>query len=115
MSKAKICGVSSAEAVRAALNGAASHVGFNFFPRSPRVIAPEAAARLSLPVRGKLKIVAVTVDPDDALIDRLMQILKPDLIQLHGRETPSRVRDIAERAGVGMIKVISVSDASDIE
>jgi phosphoribosylanthranilate isomerase len=112
---AKICGLSTPEAVRAALDGGASHIGFVFFGKSPRDIAPDAAHRLAEPARMRnVKVTAVTVDPDDALLDRLMATLKPDLIQLHGKETPARARQVAERTGAGVIKALSVSDASDI-
>ncbi|HEX5377589.1 MAG TPA: phosphoribosylanthranilate isomerase [Phenylobacterium sp.] len=113
--KAKICGLSTPEAVRAALDGGASHIGFVFFGKSPRDIAPDAAARLAQPARGRnVKVCAVTVDPDDALLDRLAAILKPDFIQLHGKETPSRARMVGERTGAGVIKALSVSDSTDI-
>ncbi|HJV42050.1 phosphoribosylanthranilate isomerase [Caulobacter sp.] len=113
---AKICGLSTPETVKAAFDGGAAFLGFVFFDRSPRNVTPEAAARLVEPVRGRgVKTVAVTVDPDDALIDRLMATMRPDLIQVHGKETPSRVREIAARAGVGVIKAFSVSAASDID
>ena len=114
MAGAKICGLSTAETLAAALDGGASHIGFNFFPKSPRYVDPETAARLAPPARGKAVIVAVTVDPDDALIDRLMATLKPDLIQLHGKETPQRAAAVRDRAGVGVIKVIPVSVGADI-
>lgn len=110
----KICGLSTPEAVQAALDGGATWTGFVFFPKSPRDIAPEAAARLAEPIRNKAKVVAVTVDPDDALLDRLTGVLKPDLIQLHGHETPARVHQIAHRTGAGVVKVIAVSEPSDL-
>lgn len=112
---AKICGISTPEAVRAALDGKASHLGFVFFPRSPRNLEPETAARLAQPVRGRARIVALAVDPDDAAVERIASILKPDLIQLHGKETPSRVREVAARAGVGVIKALPVSEAADLD
>lgn len=112
---AKICGLSTPEAVRAALDGGASHLGFMFFAKSPRDVSPDAAQRLAAPARaGNVKICAVTVDPDDALLDRLMATLKPDFIQLHGRETPARARQVAARTGAGVIKVLSVSESADI-
>lgn len=114
--RAKICGLSTPETVKAAFDGGATFLGFVFFDRSPRNLTPDAAARLVEPVRGRgVKTVAVTVDPDDALIDRLMATMKPDLIQVHGKETPSRVSEIAARAGAGVIKAFSVSAASDID
>jgi len=112
----KICGLSTPEAVSAAVEGGAAYLGFVFFEKSPRNLTPEAAARLVAPVRGgPVKTVAVTVDPDDVLIDRLMATMQPDLIQVHGRETPARVRQIAERSGVGVIKALSVSSSSDVD
>ena len=119
--QAKICGLSTAETVAAAVTGGAAFVGFVFFAKSPRNLDPEAAARLAAPLRaqntgwGPVKTVAVTVDPDDALVDRLMATLKPDLIQVHGKETPNRVREIAQRSGAGIIKAFSVSTASDVD
>ncbi|WP_419253710.1 phosphoribosylanthranilate isomerase [Caulobacter sp. ErkDOM-YI] len=118
---AKICGLSTAEAVSAAVDGGAAYLGFVFFEKSPRNLTPEAAARLVAPLQGRngrggpVKTVAVTVDPDDVLIDRLMATMKPDLIQVHGKETPARVRQIAERSGVGVIKAFSVSSSSDVD
>lgn len=111
---AKICGLSTPEAVRAAVDGQASHIGFMFFPKSPRNIDPEAAARLAPPARARgVKIVAVVVDPSDNDVDSIVSGLSPDLIQLHGKETPARVREIAQRSGRGIIKVSPVSEASD--
>lgn len=113
--RAKICGVSTPEAVRAAVDGDAAFLGFVFFPRSPRNIAPEAAARLAPPARARnVKIVALAVDPTDAEVDVIVAGLSPDLIQLHGKETPARVRDVAQRSGCGIIKALPVSDSSDI-
>ena len=111
----KICGVSTPEAVRAAVDGGAAFLGFMFFPKSPRNIDPEAAARLAPPARTRgVKIVAVVVDPSDNEIDAIMAGLAPDLIQLHGKEPPARVREIAQRTGRGIIKVVAVSEASDV-
>jgi len=114
MALAKICGLSTPETVAAALAGKAAYLGFNFFEKSPRYVTPETAARLATPARGKTRIVAVTVDPSDALLRELADRLRPDFIQLHGRETPPRVREAAMRSGAGTIKVISVGEESDL-
>ncbi|MBV8683113.1 MAG: phosphoribosylanthranilate isomerase [Caulobacteraceae bacterium] len=113
--RAKICGLRTPDTVRAAVEGGAGFAGFMMFDRSPRNIVPRDAARLALPIRGRLRIVAVTVDPSDALVDEIASELRPDLIQLHGRETPTRVREVAARSGAGVIKVISVSGPEDLE
>ena len=115
MVTAKICGLTTPEAVKAALEGGASHLGFMFFDRSPRAIGPEAAARLAGPARGRAGVVAVTVDPDDALLDRIMASLKPDLIQLHGRESPARAAAVRARTGAEVIKVAPVSEGGDLD
>lgn len=114
---AKICGLSTPETVRAALDGGAAHVGFNFFEKSPRYVTPEAAARLAEPLRAKggIGVVAVTVDPSDDLLARLAATLRPDFVQLHGKEPPARAREVAQRTGGGVIKALSISEASDID
>lgn len=112
----KICGLSTPETVRAAIDGGAGFVGFMFFEKSPRNVTPEAAARLAEPARAQgVKVVAVTVDPSDALLEELRETLKPDLLQLHGRETPSRVWEAAIKANAGAVKVISVSNPQDLD
>ena len=115
MTPAKICGLSTPETVRAALDGGAAFIGFMFFDASPRNIAPDAAGRLAAAVRSRAKTVAVTVDADDAALDRIVLHLAPDLIQLHGKETPARARQIAQRTGAGVIKVLSVSESRDLD
>jgi phosphoribosylanthranilate isomerase len=113
--KAKICGVSTPEAVRAALEGGAGWLGFVFIAKSPRNLSLEAAARLAEPVRGRgAKVVALTVDPSDAQVDEIARGLRPDLIQLHGAESPSRAREIAARSGCGVIKALPVAEAADL-
>ena len=113
---AKICGLSTPQAVQAAVDGGASHVGFMFFDRSPRNLRPELAARLAEPVRARspVRIVAVMVDPDDAELAAIVATLAPDLIQLHGKESPERAARVRALAGVPVIKAIGVRDASDI-
>jgi phosphoribosylanthranilate isomerase len=115
MTVTKICGLSTPETVRAALDGGAGFVGFMFFAASPRAVAPDLAGRLAAPARGRARIVAVTVDPDDASLDRIMRELRPDLIQLHGRETPNRAREIGLRTGAGVIRNLPVSTADDVD
>ena len=113
---AKICGLSTPETVRAALDGGAGYLGFVFFERSPRYLTPETAARLAEAARGKgVKVVAVLVDPDDGLLENLRETLRPDLIQHHGKETPSRVWEAAIKANAGAVKAIAVTSAADID
>jgi phosphoribosylanthranilate isomerase len=113
--QAKICGVTTPDSVRAALDAGAEYLGFTLFPASPRAVRVAEAARLAEPVRGRVKIVALTVDPSDALIDEIRDGLAPDLIQLHGKETPARAREAGQRAGAEVIKALPVSEGADVE
>jgi phosphoribosylanthranilate isomerase len=110
----KICGLKTDEAMAAALAGGASHVGFIFFPKSPRYVEPEDAGRLRQAARGKALAVAVTVDADDAFLDRIVSAMHPDILQLHGAETPERVAAVKARYGLPAVKVISVREAADL-
>ena len=84
----KICGLSTPETLEAALARGASHVGFVHFAKSPRHLDIEPMAKLVRLVGGRAETVIVTVDPDDALVARFADEVKPDWLQLHGRETP---------------------------
>lgn len=111
----KICGLKSDEAMAAALAGGASHVGFIFFARSPRYVEPAEAGRLRQAAIGKARAVAVTVDADDAVLDEIVAKMHPDMLQLHGSETPERVAEVKARYGLPVTKVFSVSEAADLE
>ncbi|MBV2142073.1 phosphoribosylanthranilate isomerase [Falsochrobactrum sp. TDYN1] len=110
----KICGLKTPEAVTAALDGGATHIGFIFFPKSPRHLAPAQAARLREAARGRAKVVAVTVDTDDVALDEIVAQLNPDMLQLHGHETPERVRDVKARYGLPVMKAFAVREALDL-
>ncbi|HHZ08505.1 MAG TPA: phosphoribosylanthranilate isomerase [Rhizobiales bacterium] len=110
----KICGLKTAEALDAALSGGASHVGFIFFAKSPRNIAPEEAGRLRRAALGRAAAVAVTVDADDALLDTIVAAMAPDMLQLHGKESPTRVAAVKTRYGLPVMKALPVSEAADV-
>ncbi|RZJ03289.1 MAG: phosphoribosylanthranilate isomerase [Brevundimonas sp.] len=110
---AKICGLTTPAALDAALAGGATFVGAVVFPKSPRHIEPLHAATLFERARGKAKIVAVTVDADDALLTTIALVLKPDLIQLHGSETPARAEQVRMLTGAGIIKALPIRTDQD--
>ena len=110
----KICGLSTEEAIDRAIEGGATHIGFIFFPKSPRNVAAEQARDLAARARGKVSIVAVTVDASDAELDAIVGVLKPDMLQLHGHETIDRVREVKARYGPPVIKAVSIRDAEDL-
>ncbi|RZJ39816.1 MAG: phosphoribosylanthranilate isomerase [Brevundimonas sp.] len=115
MTRAKICGLTTPETLDAALTGGAAFVGAVVFPKSPRHIDPLHAATLFARARGRAQVVAVTVDADDALLTEIALILKPDLIQLHGSETPGRATQVRTLTGAGIIRALSVRTAADID
>jgi len=110
----KICGLSTPDTLDAALTAGAAFVGAVAFPNSPRHIEPLHAATLFERARGRARIVAVTVDADDALLTEIALLLKPDLIQLHGRETPERAGRVRLLTGAGIIKVLPIRTAEDL-
>jgi phosphoribosylanthranilate isomerase len=109
----KICGLKSEIALEAALSAGADYVGFVFFPPSPRNLSPQAAAGLAERARGRARIVTLMVNPDDGLISEVVSAVAPDLIQLHGQETPERVAEVKRRWGVPVMKAIPVETAQD--
>lgn len=109
----KICGLKTPEAIAATAAAGASHIGLNFFPPSPRAVTPEEAAELVRHVPAGMKVVALMVDADDALLDAVWAAAHPAIFQLHGKETPERVREIKQRYGAQVMKVIRVAEAAD--
>ena len=111
--RVKICGLKTPEAMAAALDARADLVGLVFYPPSPRNISIEAAAKLASSARGIASIVALVVDADDALLARIAAEVEPDMLQMHGRETPERVAEIRRRFGKPVMKAIRVETAAD--
>jgi phosphoribosylanthranilate isomerase len=111
----KICGLKTPEAVAAALRGGASHLGFIFFARSPRNIDGATAGGLRQAAIGRSRAVAVTVDASDHDLDGIVASMRPDVLQLHGAETPDRVAAVRRRYGLPVIKAIAVREAADLE
>jgi phosphoribosylanthranilate isomerase len=110
----KICGLSTPEALDVALDAGADMVGFVFFPPSPRHVAFDAARMLGQRVRGRAQKVALTVDADDAFFDAIVESLRPDLLQLHGKEPPARVSSLGRRFGLPVMKAIPVEGKGDL-
>jgi phosphoribosylanthranilate isomerase len=112
--KVKICGVRTPAIVMAAAEEGADYVGLVFFDKSPRHVTLDQAKALATAAGGKIGTVAVLVDPDDAFVDRLVEGVRPDLIQLHGSETPTRVAAIKARTGLPLMKAVSVAAPGEV-
>jgi len=110
----KICGLTRAEDVTAAITAGAAFLGFIVeCPSKRRLTVAEAAA--IAPTTLSVPRVAVTVNPDDKLLSHIMAEMSPDYIQLHGDETPARVAEITRRFNVKTIKAIGISDDDDMK
>ncbi|MBA4036460.1 MAG: phosphoribosylanthranilate isomerase [Bradyrhizobium sp.] len=110
----KICGLSTRETLDAALVAGADMVGFVFFPPSPRHLSLETARELGHQAKGRAAKVALSVDADDATLENIVETLQPDLLQLHGKETIARVRDIKAKFSLPVMKVIAVETSADL-
>jgi phosphoribosylanthranilate isomerase len=110
----KICGLKTPEALDVALEAGADMVGFVFFPPSPRHVGLAAAAELGRRVGDRARTVALIVDADDVLLKSITDALRPDLLQLHGAETPARVQAIKARFGLPVMKAIAVEARADL-
>ena len=110
----KICGLKTPEALDAALAAGTDMVGFVFFPPSPRNIGVEAARVLGAQVQGRAKKVALSVDATDAELAQAVEALKPDMLQLHGKETPERVVAVRSRFGLPVMKALPIEQKSDL-
>jgi phosphoribosylanthranilate isomerase len=112
---AKICGINSAEAMAAAVDGGASYVGLVFYRPSPRSLTPEAAAGLAAGVPGHVTKVGLFVDETDDGIATVLDRVALGLLQLHGGESPDRVAEIKARFGLPAMKAIKVASAADLD
>jgi phosphoribosylanthranilate isomerase len=114
VAQVKICGLSQAAHVHAAVDAGARYLGFVFFPKSPRAVTPEAAAGLAALAPVGVARVGLFVNPDDALLERVLAVAPLDIIQLHGSETPDRVAQVKAKAGLPVMKAVGISGPDDL-
>jgi phosphoribosylanthranilate isomerase len=114
MASAKICGLSTPDTLAAAIAGGASHVGFVFFPPSPRNVTPDQAAALAMRVPSHVAKVGVFVDPDDALLDAAITAARLDAIQLH-KISPTRTAAIRARTRREVWAAIPIKTRADLD
>ena len=112
--RVKICGLTEPRTLAAAVAAGAAYVGLVFFPKSPRHLEPDAARALAIGVPPGVAKVALVVDPDDAALERILRAVPIDMVQLHGAESPARVREIRARFGLPVMKAVGVAEAADL-
>jgi len=110
----KICGLRTPETLDVAIESGADQVGFVFFPPSPRSLGIEAARLLGARAQGRVQKVALTVDASNDAIAAIVTALKPDMLQLHGNETPERVAVVRSRFGLPVMKALPIATRADL-
>jgi phosphoribosylanthranilate isomerase len=110
----KICGIRTPADLEAAIEAGASHCGLVFYPPSPRSLSLAEAATLARMGQGRATMVALTVNADDALLAAIAGEVGPDMIQLHGKESPERLTEIREITRRPLIKAVSVAVPGDV-
>lgn len=110
----KICGVTTADAIEAAIKHQVKYIGLVFYSPSPRSIKPEDAAKLIAPYIGEIEFVGLFVNASDEKITNTLDQVKLDMIQLHGCETPERVREIKAMSGLPIIKAFPIESKKSL-
>lgn len=111
----KICGLSTPETLEAALAAGAEMIGLNFHPKSPRYVTPQRAAELAAQACGRTQIVALVVDYEPQQAAELARIVRPDWMQLHGKETPEQVAATRAATGLPVMKALGIASAADLD
>lgn len=111
----KICGISTPEAIDALVKGGAQHLGMIFFEKSPRHVSVDTAAALAERAAGRISKVAVSVDANDEYIRQIVDATDPDILQLHGSETPNRVKEIKRAFGLPVMKALALRERRDLD
>ncbi len=114
MTQVKICGLNDAEGYDAAVAAGANHVGFVFYPPSPRAVSPAQAAALASRHPGGPRRVGLLVDASDAEIEAILAAVPLDILQLHGEETPARATALRQRFGLPVMKALGIAEAADL-
>lgn len=112
--RVKMCGLTRAADVSAAVQAGAAYIGLNFFARSPRFLSIDAMRAIALTIPVGIAKVALVVDADDATLDALTAGVPLDMLQLHGHETPARVSQVKQRYGLPVMKVLGIAGADDL-
>jgi phosphoribosylanthranilate isomerase len=111
----KICGLSTPETLNAALDAGADMVGFVRIPKSPRHVSLDLGHKLSLQAKGRAQRVVLLLNPGDEDIAQAVEAINPELIQLHGSETPERVAEIRSMVKRPVMKALGIAEPSDLK
>ena len=110
----KICGLSSAASIGAAAKAGADYFGLVHFEKSPRHVTLEQAAALKQSAPESLKTVLLLVNADPKATGRAIDIVRPDVIQFHGSETPEWIKMVREQSGIEVWKALGLRDKATL-
>ena len=110
----KICGLSTSDTLAAAVRAGASHVGLVHFAKSPRHLALADAARLRALVPAHVKAVLLVVNPERQLLAEAVRVVRPDVVQFHGAETPDALARFRSETGIEAWRAMAVKDAASL-
>ncbi len=114
MIRVKICGVTRKSDLNEAVGAGANYIGLNFFPKSPRFVDANRARELALETPAGVVKVGLFVDADDAFMDEILAQAPLDMIQLHGEESPERLRAVKLRYGLPVMKALGIKTKDDL-
>jgi phosphoribosylanthranilate isomerase len=106
----KICGLSTVGAINAAAKAGATHIGLVHFDKSPRHVSLEQAAALRMQAPPSLKVVLLLVNAEPALTEQALQMVRPDVVQFHGSETPEWLNIIRQHSKAHIWKAIGLKN-----
>ncbi|MDV7141988.1 phosphoribosylanthranilate isomerase [Tropicimonas sp. TH_r6] len=112
--RVKICGLTRPQDLAAVVEAGAAYAGFVFFKKSPRNLDIDTAKALALEAPAGLAKVALTVNASDAELDRIIEAVPLDMLQLHGAESVERVAALRARYGLPIMKAVGIADESDL-
>lgn len=110
----KICGLSNEASVAAAAEAGADYIGLVHFEKSPRHVTLERAAELREAAPDSLKIVLLLVNADPKMTGRAVNIVRPDVIQFHGGETPEWIKLVGDQSNVEVWKALGLRDKATL-
>lgn len=115
MTLVKICGLKTPETVDAAVKAGVNFIGFVFYPPSPRAITPKEAAELIGTLPEDVKAVGLFANPTDNDIKKTLEETPLDMLQLHGEETPERLRELRNQFSLPIIKAFPIASKADLD
>ncbi len=110
----KICGLSTREAVDAAIDAGADYFGLVHFEKSPRHVTLEQASALRDHAGDRIKTILLSVNAAPELTGKALEIVRPDVVQFHGNETPEWLRLVQQYSKAEIWKALGVKDAETL-